>query len=137
MLILKIIFVFLHMMIEKKRIIRRAMLPQDGEAINRVFDAARKIMVDSGNIHQWQNGYPTLENVGFDIEREGAFVIVDNGQVVGYFAFLPSPEPTYAKIYDGEWMDNEQSYHVVHRIASLPDVHGIFDSIMDFCLLVN
>ena len=91
MLILKIIFVFLHMMIEKKRIIRRAMLPQDGEAINRVFDAARKIMVDSGNIHQWQNGYPTLENVGFDIEREGAFVIVDNGQVVGYFAFLPSP----------------------------------------------
>ena len=50
-----------------------------------------------------------------------------------HFAFLPSPEPTYRKIYDGEWLDDTQPYHVVHRIASYPDVHGIFNSIMDFC----
>ena len=50
-----------------------------------------------------------------------------------YFAFLPSPEPTYAKIYDGEWIDDVKPYHVVHRIASYPDAHGIFSSIMDFC----
>ena len=40
---------------------------------------------------------------------------------------------TYAKIYDGEWIDDVQPYHVVHRIASYPDAHGIFSSIMDFC----
>ena len=42
----------------------------------------------------------------------------DVGRIVGYFAFLPSPEPTYSKIYDGEWLDDAQSYHVVHRITS-------------------
>jgi len=30
-------------------------------------------------------------------------------------------------------LDDEKHYHVVHRIASLPDAHGIFSSIMDFC----
>ena len=109
------------------------MLPEDGEAIMTVFDAARQIMVNSRNIHQWQNGYPTLDNVALDIEKEGAFVVEDSGRVVGYFAFLPSPEPTYARIYDGEWVDDVLPYYVVHRIASLPDVHGIFDSIMAFC----
>ena len=29
--------------------------------------------------------------------------------------------------------DEVQSYHVVHRIASYPDVHGIFSNIMDSC----
>ncbi len=116
----------------KNRIIRRAVLPDDGEAIMTVFDAARRIMVGSGNTKQWQNGYPTLENVRMDIEREGAFVIVDDNKIVGYFAYLPSPEPTYAKIYEGEWVDDERPYYVVHRIASLPDAHGIFDSIIEF-----
>ena len=67
------------------------------------------------------------------MEKNGGFVVEDGGRVVGYFAFLPSPEPTYAKIYDGEWLDDTRPYHVVHRIASYPDVHGNFSSIMDFC----
>ena len=118
---------------KKERIIRKAILPDDGEAITTVFDAARHIMVDSGNTKQWKNGYPTLENVKLDIEREGAFVIVEEGKIVGYFAFLASPDPTYAKIYDGEWVEDTLPYHVIHRIASLPDVHGIFDSILKYC----
>ena len=56
-----------------------------------------------------------------------------SGNVVGYFAFLPSPEPTYQEIYYGNWLDDEKPYHVIHRIASLPDAHGIFSSIMNFC----
>ena len=68
-----------------------------------------------------------------DMERNGGYVIEDSDKIVGYFAFLPSPEPTYRKIYDGEWLDDTQPYHVVHQIASYPDVHGIFNNIMDFC----
>lgn len=34
---------------------------------------------------------------------------------------------------EGVWIDDVQPYHVVHRIASYPDAHGIFSSIMDFC----
>ena len=37
------------------------------------------------------------------------------------------------KIHEGKWLDDELPYHVVHRIASYPDVHGIFSDIMDYC----
>ncbi len=127
-----------------KYIIRRASLPADAEEIMEVFAAARAIMVASGNLSQWNNGYPSLESVQADIERNGSFVIEERqsgneqesetgGRIVAYFAYLPSPEPTYSKIYDGEWLDDTLPYHVVHRIASRPDAHGIFKMIMDFC----
>ena len=90
-------------------------------------------MAASGNATQWREGYPSLEAVQADIAQNGSFVIEENGRIVGYFAFLRSPEPTYAKIYDGQWLDDTLPYHVVHRIASRPDVHGIFRDIMDFC----
>ena len=114
------------------RIIREAK-PSDMADILTVMDAAKKIMRQSGNMHQWSDGYPSEVVITADMERNGGFVVEDGGKVVGYFAFLPSPEPTYAKIYDGEWIDEVQPYHVVHRIASYSDAHGIFSSIMDFC----
>ena len=67
------------------------------------------------------------------MEKDGGHVIEDGDKIVGYFAFLPSPEPTYARIYEGKWLDDMWPYHVVHRIASYPQAHGIFSSIMDFC----
>ena len=114
------------------RIIREAR-PTDMAEIMQVMDAAKGIMRQSGNMHQWGEGYPSEAVVTADMERNGGLVIEDGGKVVGYFAFLPSPEPTYAKIYDGECIDEVQPYHVVHRIASYSDAHGIFSSIMDFC----
>ena len=113
------------------RIIREAK-PTDMAAIMQVIDAAKMIMRQSGNMHQWGDGYPSESVISADIEKNGGFVIEEANKLVAYFAFLPSPEPTYSKIYDGNWLDDEKPYHVVHRIASLPDVHGIFSSIMDF-----
>jgi len=115
------------------RTIRKAEL-RDMADIMKVVDAAKKIMRQSGNMHQWGEGYPSEAVITADIEENGGFVIEDDdGKIVGYFAFLSSPEPTYARIYEGKWLDDEQPYHVVHRIASYRDVHGIFSSIMDFC----
>ena len=114
------------------RIIREAK-PADIPEIMQVMEAAKKIMRSSGNMHQWGDGYPSEAVIMSDIEKDGGFVIEDGGNVVGYFAFLLSPEPTYEKIYDGNWLDDEKPYHVIHRIASLPDAHGIFKSIMEFC----
>ena len=101
--------------------------------IMKVMDAAKTIMRQSGNMHQWGDGYPSESAINADIERNGSFVVEDDGRIVGYFAFLPSPEPTYDIIYDGEWLDDQQPYHVVHRIASYSDAHGIFTTIMDYC----
>ena len=114
------------------RIIREADLAEVTEIMH-IMDAAKGIMRQSGNMRQWGDGYPSEAVITADIERNSGFVIEDNNEIVGYFAFLQSPEPTYAKIYEGEWIDDLQPYHVVHRIASYPDVHGIFSSIMDFC----
>lgn len=99
----------------------------------KVFSAAKAIMRDSGNANQWKEGYPSLEIVQVDLDRDGSFVIEEDGRIVAYFAFLQSPEPTYYNIYGGRWLDDELPYHVIHRIASFPDVHHIFSNIMDFC----
>ncbi len=107
--------------------------PTDIAEIMLVMEAAKKIMRASGNMHQWTDGYPSETVITADMEKKGGFVIEDANKIVGYFAFLASPEPTYAQIYEGQWVDDVQSYHVVHRIASYPDVHGIFSAIMDFC----
>ena len=107
--------------------------PTDIAEIMLVMEAAKRIMRASGNMHQWTDGYPSEAVITADMEKKGGFVIEDANKIVGYFAFLASPEPTYAQIYEGQWGDDVQSYHVVHRIASYPDVHGIFGTIMDFC----
>jgi RimJ/RimL family protein N-acetyltransferase len=114
------------------RTIREAM-PTDMADIMKVMDAAKEIMRQSGNMHQWADGYPSEAAITTDMERNGAFVVEDDEEIVGYFAFLQSPEPTYAKIYEGKWIDDTLPYHVVHRIASYPQARGIFSSIMDFC----
>ena len=111
------------------RIIREAK-QTDMPDIMKVMEAAKKIMRSSGNMHQWGEGYPSEVVITADMEKSGGFVIEDEGHVVGYFAFLPSPEPTYHKIYDGKWLDDELSYHVVHRIASYPDAHHMQTSVL-------
>ena len=116
------------------RTIRKA-IATDMDAIMLVMDAAKKIMRQSGNMSQWGDGYPSEAVITADMEKSGGFVIVEDGGIVGYFAFLPSPEPTYDKIYEGQWIDDETPYHVVHRIASLPSAHRIFSNIMDFCFI--
>lgn len=113
-------------------IIRQAK-PTDIAEIMQVMETAKRIMRSSGNMHQWGDGYPSEAVITADMEKGGGYVVENDGSIVGYFAFLPSPEPTYAKIYDGRWIDDETPYHVVHRIASKPDAHGVFKSIMDFC----
>lgn len=116
----------------ENRILRPA-ATADVPAIQTVLQAARQIMWESGNLRQWGPDYPPLEAILSDIRRGGGFVFEQAGDVVAYFALLPSPEPTYREIRDGAWLDDLRPYHVVHRIASLPSVHGIFRDIMDFC----
>ena len=63
----------------------------DIPAIMPVIDAAREMMHASGNVNQWINGYPSKEVIHADIARDGGFVVMDDGRIVAYFAFLPAP----------------------------------------------
>jgi hypothetical protein len=87
--------------------------------IMKVMDAAKIIMRQSGNMHQWGDGYPSEAVITADMEKNGGFIIEDSGKVVGYFAFLKSPEPTYAKIYEGKWLDDKLPYHVCSSYSQL------------------
>ena len=97
------------------------------------MEAARGIMRASGNMGQWINGYPDESALRSDIAVAGGYVIEDGGGIVAYFAFLPSPEPTYSYIEGGAWIDDSLPYHVIHRIGSLPEVHGVFSCMLDYC----
>ena len=108
---------------------RKADLPE----IMAVLEAAKGIMRASGNAGQWVNGYPSEEVVLEDIAGGCGYVVIADGRLSAYFAFIPSPEPTYAEIFDGAWLDDTLPYHVVHRIGSYPEVHSIFRAVLDWC----
>ena len=111
----------------------RAAAEVDIPVILSVIQEAKGIMRASGNIHQWADSYPSADVILEDIGRSAAFVVTDNGRIVAYFACIPSPDPTYSYIEGGSWIEDDRSYHVIHRIASTPDSHGVFKSIMDWC----
>lgn len=114
---------------------------EDLPAILAVLEAARGIMRRTGNLHQWAGGYPFEADILRDIARDGGFVVetgeggtVPQGRIAAYFAMLPSPDPTYAVIEGGAWLDDASPYVVIHRIGSLPEVHGVFRTLLDFAL---
>lgn len=78
------------------RIIREAR-PTDITEIMQMMEAAKKIMRQSGNMYQWGEGYPSEAVIFNDMEKHGGYVIEDDSRIIGYFAFLPSPEPTYSE----------------------------------------
>ena len=116
----------------------RPATPADLPALRPVFEAAKGIMRSDGNFDQWSApGFPDDALLLRDMARGGGFVIESSGRdghpasgIVGYFALLPSPEPTY-DVIDGAWL-TDGPYGVVHRMASYPDVHGIFSAVIDY-----
>ena len=127
--------------LDMSRIIRKAK-PSDMAEIMQIMEAAKTIMRQSGNMSQWGEGYPSEAIITADMEKEGGFVIEERLQegeskLIGYFAFLPSPEPTYSQIFEGEWIDDTLPYHVIHRIASYPDHRGIFGDMLEFCFALD
>lgn len=108
----------------------------DIQAVLAIFDKAKDIMRSDGNSTQWGDGYPDAGIVRTDISMGGAHIIEQDGKPVAYFALLPSPEPTYSSI-NGKWLDDSSPYHVIHRIASTPESHGVFRRIIEYALSVS
>lgn len=107
----------------------------DLEQVMPVFEQAKRFMRQHGNLRQWTGGYPSREIIQADMEAASSFVCLDDeGAIVGTFCFRygAAPEPTYAAIYDGAWL-NDKPYGVIHRIASAGRVGGIFAAALDYC----
>ena len=56
-------------------------------------------------------------------------VLID-GKPVATFALIEGHDPTYARIYDGEWQ-NDNPHYVIHRVASMAGVHGIMRAVLN------
>ena len=70
----------------------------------------------SNGVDQWQDGYPSREQISSDISGGVNYVVESNGVVVATAVVSFDGEPTYAKIVGKGWL-NSNRYAVVHRIA--------------------
>lgn len=83
--------------------------------IMKIIKQAQDYFKENG-IDQWQNNYPNTDTINIDIKNEYAYVLEDNGQIVGTVALSFEGEKTYDIIYDGQWLSNDE-YAVIHRMA--------------------
>lgn len=89
-------------------------------------------MNKTGNSTQWVDGYPSREDVLIDIEQNHLYICKNNeDEIVAVFCFFIGDDPSYHKI-DGAWLNNN-SYGVVHRIASNGKVSRIADYCLEWC----
>jgi hypothetical protein len=67
------------------------------------------------------------------MEKGASYVCCDGDEVVATFYFeMNADDPTYRKIYDGEWK-NDEPYAVIHRIAVKYQGRGIVGFCYDEC----
>ena len=113
------------------RLIRHARM-EDLPVILELIECGRQKMRESGNMDQWTNGDPATSLFENDIRLGNSYIIEEEGQPIATFAFVPGPDPTYLKIYEGKWLETESPYYVIHRLASKPHMHHILASALQF-----
>lgn len=96
---------------------------QDLEQLLELYQHARSFMAQHGNPTQWGNSYPPVSVLEQDIQNGDSYVCEEDGMIIATFYFRIGSDDTYAKIYAGQWL-NEEPYGVVHRIASSGTVKG-------------
>lgn len=109
----------------------RNALPEELPAILSVYEHARAFMEATGNPDQWGKTNPPVEVLKEHIARKQLYVLEQEGDICGTFAFIPGTDPTYEYI-EGSWHSDEE-YAAIHCVAGNGKVKGIFGSIVEFC----
>lgn len=111
--------------------IRKAAL-EDIDKILDIYQYAREQMRLSGNPNQWGQKHPSVEIVQKDILNGNSYVIAKEDEIYGVFAFIVGEDPTYRRIENGAWLNNEP-YGTLHRVASSGKRKGILQFCLAFC----
>ena len=90
---------------------------EDLPRILEIYAYARSFMAVNGNPNQWGNSHPAVSTLEDDIRNGDLYVVADPSGIHGVFAFLLGVDPTYLKIFDGNWRSSTP-YGTIHRIAS-------------------
>lgn len=99
----------------------------DLPAMMELYSRARVFMAETGNPHQWgDRSWPPESLLKADIFEGNSYVAQREGVVAAtfYYRYGKDIEPTYARIEQGEWLD-DSPYGVIHRIASDRSRKGI------------
>ncbi len=104
----------------------------DMDMIQQIYAQAREFMKMNGNSNQWVNEYPPASLIEQDIASNHSYVCMEQGEIVGTFFFEEGPDPTYAIINQGKWLNNEP-YGVVHRLASGNGKRGVATFCLNWC----
>lgn len=105
---------------------------RDIDEIMNIYASAREFMRASGNPNQWGDGYPSRELIKADIESGLSYIVEDEGEIIACFFFKVGEDPTYVRIYEGEWIEGGE-YGVIHRIAVKYNGRGIIARVFEFC----
>ena len=92
----------------------RFAVSDDISEINKITEQA-KSQLRMLNTDQWQKGYPSEEVWREDIKNNMAYVAVENGSILGVFAFQTTDDVSYGEI-EGEWL-TDTPYASIHRVC--------------------
>lgn len=96
---------------------------EDIPAMREIFNYGREVQLKTGNLNQWEAGYPADEVILEDIRQKAAHVCVDDeGNIISVLSVFTDPDPTYENI-EGAWL-NDKPYATIHRIATNGQVKG-------------
>lgn len=108
---------------------------KDLENILSIYEKARQFQREHGNPSQWEGGYPQPEIVQKDLEAGELYAVCRQTpageELAGVFMFARRPEPNYACIREGTWLE-EGPYAVLHRVASAGTCPGVGQACMDW-----
>lgn len=106
--------------------------PEDLEEVLLIYETARDFMIRTNNPNQWGKHWPPKELIKQDIKEQKSYVCIQKNKILAVFYFEIAQDPTYDKIYEGNWIDNKKNYGVVHRIASSRIVKGAASYCMEW-----
>lgn len=100
-------------------------LMADRDKIIEILRTGRQMQLESGNLYQWDEYFPSIDQVESDIQSGASFKCVDGrtDSILGVFSLFHRPDPTY-KYIDGQWL-NDDPYVTIHRLASSGQVRGV------------
>lgn len=100
--------------------------------IMEIYRYAQEQMIRSGNPTQWGRTYPGEALIRSDMQGGTCRVICGEEGIHGVFALLEGADPTYRRIEDGHWR-NDEPYITIHRMAGDGQVHGLFACAAEYC----
>lgn len=95
---------------------------KDIPKMREIFDYGREIQLESGNLNQWADGYPSDELIQEDLAVDAVHVLMGGDEMLGVMSLFTEADPTYKEI-EGKWL-NDEPYATIHRIATSGKVKG-------------